>query len=152
MARPFCRRAVRRARLFRWRAAAAAAGTADRVEVAAATEHGNPQAIGPGPEVRGLLLHEKSPTHQRAVTGAGGCGSDMVDGTGSKAPEIDPALHKKMLQLLSSLWVTRAIGAFARLGLADVLADGAQDGAAIAAACGLLPDRVDRLLRALCTV
>ena len=35
-----------------------------------------------------------------------------------KASEANPALlHKKMLQLLSSLWVTRAVGTFARLGL-----------------------------------
>ena len=66
---------------------------------------------------------------------------------------LDPAvLHKKMLQLLSSLWVTRAVGSFARLGLADAMEDGAQDHAEIAAARGLLPDRVYRLLRALSTV
>jgi hypothetical protein len=76
----------------------------------------------------------------------------MADGGSSKASEIDPALHKKMLQLLSSLWVTRAIGAFARLGLADVMMEGAGDAAAVAAARGLSPDRVDRLLRALSTV
>jgi O-methyltransferase domain len=65
----------------------------------------------------------------------------------------DPALlHKKMLQLLSSLWVTRALGAFARLGLADVMADGAEEAAAIAGARGLSADRVYRLLRALLTV
>jgi hypothetical protein len=77
---------------------------------------------------------------------------EMADNTGGKASETDPALHKKMLQLLSSLWVTRAIGAFARLGLADVMAAGARDPAAIAAARGLVPDRVHRLLRALSTV
>ena len=76
----------------------------------------------------------------------------MTDSTSGKASEPDPALHKKILQLLSSLWVTRAIGAFARLDLADVMAEGAQESAAIATACGLLPDRVDRLLRALSTV
>jgi O-methyltransferase domain len=64
----------------------------------------------------------------------------------------DPALHKKMLQLLSSLWVTRALGAFARLGLADVMEDGAEEAATIAAARGLSVDRVYRLLRALSTV
>jgi ubiquinone/menaquinone biosynthesis C-methylase UbiE len=61
-------------------------------------------------------------------------------------------LHKKMLQLLSSLWVTRAVGSFARLGLADVMDGGADDAATIAAARGLVPDRVYRLLRALSTV
>src|SRR5262249_12860561 len=76
----------------------------------------------------------------------------MADGK-SKASDADPALlHKKMLQLLSSLGVTRAVGSFARLGLADVMADGAADHAAIAAARGLHADRVYRLLRALSTV
>jgi O-methyltransferase domain len=76
-----------------------------------------------------------------------------VDNKSGKAPDVAPALlHKKMLQLLSSLWVTRAVGTFARLGLADVMEDGAEDHAAIAAARGLVPDRVYRLLRALSTV
>jgi len=64
----------------------------------------------------------------------------------------DPgSLHKKMMQLLSSLWVTHAIGTFARLGLADAMEEGADTAAAIAAPRGLLPDRVYRLLRALST-
>jgi ubiquinone/menaquinone biosynthesis C-methylase UbiE len=79
----------------------------------------------------------------------------MVDKNGRNSADAmpDPALlHKKMLQLLSGLWVTRAVGTFARLGLADAMEEGAQDHAAIAAARGLLPDRVYRLLRALSTV
>src|SRR5262249_19396381 len=44
-----------------------------------------------------------------------------------------------MLQLLSSLWVTRAVGTFARVGLADVMEDGVEDYAAIAAGAGPLP-------------
>jgi hypothetical protein len=61
-----------------------------------------------------------------------------VDSKSGKAPDVAPALlHKKMLQLLSSLWVTRAVGTFARLGLADVMEDGVEDHAAIAAARGL---------------
>jgi ubiquinone/menaquinone biosynthesis C-methylase UbiE len=77
----------------------------------------------------------------------------VADGKSAQATEVNPALlHKKMLQLLSSLWVTRAVGSFARLGLADVMEDGARDHAAIAAARGLAPDRVYRLLRALSTV
>ena len=70
-----------------------------------------------------------------------------------KAAKVDPGLlHKKMLQLLSSLWVTRAVGTFARLGLADVMEAGTADYAAIAAARGLAPDRLYRLLRALSTL
>ncbi len=76
-----------------------------------------------------------------------------MDSKSGKAPDVAPALlHKKMLQLLSSLWVTRAVGTFARLGLADVMEDGIEEHAAIAAARGLVPDRVYRLLRALSTV
>src|SRR5215468_4511173 len=83
----------------------------------------------------------------------------MVENKGGKpasattSPVQGPAqLHKRMLQLLSSLWVTRAVGSFARLGLADVMEEGATDHTAIAAARGLDPDRVYRLLRALSTV
>ena len=76
-----------------------------------------------------------------------------MDDKSDKAADAGPAqLHKKMLQLLSSLWVTRAVGTFARLGLADVMEEGVEDHAAIAAARGLVPDRVYRLLRALSTV
>jgi hypothetical protein len=65
----------------------------------------------------------------------------------------DPApLHKKMMQLLSSLWVTRAVGTFARLGLADAMENGAETPAALAAPHGLDPGRIYRLLRALSTV
>jgi hypothetical protein len=64
----------------------------------------------------------------------------------------DPgSLHKKMMQLLSSLWVTHALGTFARHALADAMEEGADTAAAIAAPRGLLPDRVYRLLRALST-
>jgi ubiquinone/menaquinone biosynthesis C-methylase UbiE len=83
------------------------------------------------------------------------CGNGIVNskiGKTSDAAAGPAQLHKKMLQLLSSLWVTRAVGTFARLGLADVMETGAQDAAAIAAARGLNADRVYRLLRALSTV
>jgi ubiquinone/menaquinone biosynthesis C-methylase UbiE len=77
----------------------------------------------------------------------------IVNGKSDKTSDVNAAsLHKKMLQLLSSLWVTRAVGTFARLGLADVMEDGVTDHAAIAAARGLVPDRVYRLLRALSTL
>jgi ubiquinone/menaquinone biosynthesis C-methylase UbiE len=72
-----------------------------------------------------------------------------------KPPKAAPdaaALHKRMMQLLSSLWVTHAIGSFARLGLAEEMERGATDAAAIAAPRGLNVDRVYRLLRALSTV
>ncbi len=70
----------------------------------------------------------------------------------SKSPADPALLHKKMMQLLSSLWVTYAIGSFARLGLADAMEQGSDNAAAIAAPRGLDADRVYRLLRALSTV
>jgi hypothetical protein len=72
---------------------------------------------------------------------------------GSRLAAADAAaLHKKMLQLLSAYWVTHAIGAFARLNLADAIEDGADDPDALARLRNLNPDRVNRLLRALSTV
>jgi ubiquinone/menaquinone biosynthesis C-methylase UbiE len=68
-----------------------------------------------------------------------------------KAPADAGSLHKKMMQLLSSLWVTHAIGTFARLGLADAMEAGADNAEAIAKPSGLVTDRVYRLLRALST-
>src|SRR5882724_1600669 len=44
-----------------------------------------------------------------------------------KASADAGSLHKKMMQLLSSLWVTHAIGTFARLGLADAMEAGADN-------------------------
>ena len=69
----------------------------------------------------------------------------------TKAPADSGSLHKKMMQLLSSLWVTHAIGTFARLGLADAMEAGAENAEAIAKPRGLVTDRVYRLLRALST-
>jgi hypothetical protein len=69
-----------------------------------------------------------------------------------KAPADAASLHKKMMQLLSQLWISHAIGSFARIGLADAMAKGAADARAIARPLGLDPDRVYRLLRALSTV
>jgi hypothetical protein len=70
----------------------------------------------------------------------------------AKKPVPDAAsLHKKMMQLLSSLWVTHAIGTFARLGLADLIEAGVDSAEAIAGQRGLVTDRVYRLLRALST-
>ena len=69
-----------------------------------------------------------------------------------KASADPGSLHKKMMQLLSSLWVTQAIGSFARMGLADAMERGADDAASIAEPRGLVVDRVYRLLRALSTV
>jgi SAM-dependent methyltransferase len=70
----------------------------------------------------------------------------------ARAPADPVSLHKKMMQLMSSLWVTRAVGTFARLGLADTIENGDEESTGIAAAHGLDAGRVYRLLRALSTV
>jgi O-methyltransferase len=78
----------------------------------------------------------------------------MVKVESVKPPKsaTDPAsLHKKMMQLMSSLWVTHAIGTFARLGFADAMEAGADNAEAIAKPRGLVANRVYRLLRALST-
>jgi O-methyltransferase len=72
--------------------------------------------------------------------------------TNKAGAATDAALHKKMLQLLSALWTTHAIGAFARLDLADAIEDGADDPGSIAQLRNLNADRVYRLLRALSTL
>jgi hypothetical protein len=72
--------------------------------------------------------------------------------TNNAGTAADAVLHKKMLQLLSALWMTHAIGAFARLDLADAIEDGADDPASIARLRNLNADRVNRLLRALSTL
>src|SRR5262249_20996777 len=77
----------------------------------------------------------------------------IVDSKRDKASDVNPPLlHKKMLQLLSSLWGTRGVGLLGGVGLAAVREDGVEASAAIAAARGLIPDRVYRLLRALSTL
>jgi hypothetical protein len=64
---------------------------------------------------------------------AGACefdpeGTLKVESVKPPKTSADPgSLHKKMMQLLSSLWVTHAIGTFARLGLADAMEAGAED-------------------------
>jgi ubiquinone/menaquinone biosynthesis C-methylase UbiE len=99
------------------------------------------------PEVTGTVKDGASLASLAELVYAGvrraACGGrELVDDKRDKAADANPALlHKKMLQLLSGLWVTRAVGTFARLGLADVMEEG-----------GLVPDRVYRLLRALSTL
>lgn len=84
--------------------------------------------------------------------GFGRSGASVDIPTNKAVAAADAALHKKMLQLLSALWTTHAIGAFARLDLADAIEDGADDPALIAQLRNLNADRVYRLLRALSTV
>jgi hypothetical protein len=57
-----------------------------------------------------------------------------------------------LMQMLSGLWVSKAVGVFAELGLADVMAAGATTAAEVASATGLHEDSVFRLLRMLAGV
>jgi predicted transcriptional regulator len=84
--------------------------------------------------------------------GFGRSGASVDIPTNKAVAAADAALHKKMLQLLSALWTTHAIGAFAQLDLADAIKDGADDPPSIAQRRNLNADRVYRLLRALSTV
>lgn len=61
-------------------------------------------------------------------------------------------LQNRLWGLLNGLWVTRAIGAFAKLGVADAMSDAFIPAEQIAAQTGLLAPRLSRLLRALATV
>jgi hypothetical protein len=57
-----------------------------------------------------------------------------------------------MLQLIMGTWVAQAVGAAARLGLADELADGDRTADQLAAASGSNPDALYRLMRALSSI
>jgi hypothetical protein len=61
--------------------------------------------------------------------------------------EIPPRFQ--LSRMISSIWVPQAIHAAARLGLADVLADGPLAGVAVAEKAGTHPAATQRLLRAL---
>jgi hypothetical protein len=57
-----------------------------------------------------------------------------------------------MRSLITGYWISQAIYAAARLGLADLVADGPKSAADIATAAGARPEPVARLLRALASV
>jgi hypothetical protein len=64
--------------------------------------------------------------------------------------ELPPAAQ--MMQLVMGSWVSQAVGASARLGIADHVAAGAKTAEDVAQRAGASPDAVFRLMRALASV
>src|SRR5438067_5028566 len=60
--------------------------------------------------------------------------------------------QEQMARMLTGYWVSQALHAAARLGLADLLTDGPRTADDLAAATGTRPDTLYRLLRALASV
>lgn len=68
-------------------------------------------------------------------------------------PTANPLeLQNRLWGLLNGLWVTRAIGAFTKLGVAEAMSEILMPVEQISAQTGLLAARLSRLLRALATV
>jgi hypothetical protein len=67
----------------------------------------------------------------------------------SAANPPKPSPQEEVLRLVSGAWITQALRAAARLGVAERLLAGPRSAAELAAASGVLPDRMERLLRAL---
>ena len=59
---------------------------------------------------------------------------------------------ERMFQMITSYWVSQAVGTFADLGLADQLASGAKSARDVAATAGTDPEATYRLLRMLASV
>ncbi len=70
-------------------------------------------------------------------------------GAGDGATRAAPPPPVRLIELLAGSWVARAISAAARLGIADLLADGPQSTSELAAATGTEELALHRLLRAL---
>ena len=65
-------------------------------------------------------------------------------------PEISP--HQKLDQMISGYWISQAIYAAAKFGIADHLKDGPKSVEELAGATSTNPDALYRLLRALASV
>lgn len=64
--------------------------------------------------------------------------------------ELPPSV--RMLQIITGSWVAQAVGAVARLGIADQLADGPKQAHEIAERVGANADAVHRMMRALASI
>jgi hypothetical protein len=64
---------------------------------------------------------------------------------------ISPA-HEQLIQMGTAYWVSRAVYAAARLGLADLLSDGSRTAAELAAATGTHAPSLHRLMRTLASL
>ncbi len=65
-------------------------------------------------------------------------------------PGLSPSAQ--MLQMITSLWVSQSLGAVARFGIPDQVADQPKTSQEIAKAVGASPDAIHRLLRALASI
>jgi len=64
--------------------------------------------------------------------------------------EVPP--HYQLLQMITGYWLTQSIYVAAKLGIADLVADGPRHVDELARASGSQPDLLNRVLRALCSV
>src|SRR5262249_48812468 len=62
------------------------------------------------------------------------------------------ATHRQLDQMITGYWISQAIYAAAKLGIADLLKDGPKPAAELAGATSTNPDALYRLLRALASV
>jgi hypothetical protein len=76
----------------------------------------------------------------------------MMTGHGDARGQGDTAGPMTLLEMISSSWMSQAIYVAARLGIADVLAQGPRTSEEMASAIGAHADSVFRLLRALTTL
>src|SRR3954468_8876818 len=73
-----------------------------------------------------------------------------MEGTTATAKQIPPPLQ--MLQLISGFWIARCVYVVAKLGIADLIADGPKSADELAAAAGAHGPALFRVLRALASV
>jgi hypothetical protein len=66
--------------------------------------------------------------------------------------DSSPAPHEALFKMMMGAWVSQAVGAVARLRIADAIAGGATSAAAVAERIGADADAMHRLLRACATV
>lgn len=64
--------------------------------------------------------------------------------------ELPPPAH--MLQLITAYWISQAVGAAAKLGLADQLADGSRSASEVATSVNAEPQSVYRVMRMLASI
>ena len=69
-----------------------------------------------------------------------------------KSAATDPRAPARILELISGMWAARAVGAFARLGVADQLANGPRTAAELAPALGANETSLYRLMRAVVSI
>ena len=70
--------------------------------------------------------------------------------TPAAAPQVPP--HVQVIQMATAYWVSRAVYAVAQLGIADLLRDAPRNSADLAAATGMHPGALRRVLRTLASV